>query len=49
MIEAVTVEDRTGYGITYNLGTKKGRRIYYGSLIFAGILVIGTYSKYDKI
>lgn len=38
---AVTVEDRTGYGITYNLGTKKGRRIYYGSLIFAGILVIG--------
>ena len=39
---AVTVEDRTGYGITYNLGTKKGRRIYYGTLIFAGIIVIVT-------
>lgn len=39
---SVTVEDRTGYGITYNLGTKKGRRIYYGSLIFAGIIVIGV-------
>ncbi len=39
---SVTVEDRTGYGITYNLGTKKGRRIYYGSLIFAGIIVIGA-------
>ena len=39
---AVTVEDRTGYGITYNLGTKKGRRIYYGSLIFAGIIIIGV-------
>ena len=38
---SVTVEDRTGYGITYNLGTKKGRRIYYGSLIFAVILIIG--------
>ena len=39
---SVTVEDRTGYGITYNLGTKKGRIIYYGSLIFAGIIVIGV-------
>lgn len=39
---SVTVEDRTGYGITYNLGTKKGRRIYYGSLIFVGIIVIGA-------
>ena len=39
---AVTVEDRTGYGITYNLGTKKGRRIYYGALIFAGIIIIGV-------
>lgn len=38
---SVTVEDRTGYGITYNLGTKKGRRIYYGTLIFSGIIVIG--------
>lgn len=39
---SVTVEDRTGYGITYNLGTKKGRIIYYGTLIFAGIIIIGT-------
>lgn len=39
---SVTVEDRTGYGVTYNLGTKKGRTIYYGSLIFAGIIVIGV-------
>lgn len=39
---SVTVEDRTGYGITYNLGTKKGRIIYYGSLIFAGIIIIGV-------
>lgn len=39
---AVTVEDRTGYGIAYNLGTKKGRRIYYGSLIFVGIIIIVT-------
>ena len=39
---SVTVEDRTCYGVTYNLGTKKGRTIYYGSLIFAGIIVIGV-------
>lgn len=46
---SVTVEDRAGYGITYNLGTKKGRRIYYGSLIFAGILVIGITGSLIRI
>lgn len=39
---SVTVEDRTGYGITYNLGTKKGKRIYYGTLIFSGIIIVGV-------
>lgn len=39
---SVTVEDRTGTGVTYNVGTKKGKIIYYGSLIFAAILVIAV-------
>lgn len=38
---SVTVEDRTGYGITYNLATKKGRIIYYGSLLFVAVLIMG--------
>lgn len=40
----VSVPDRTGYGMTYNLGTKKGRLIYYGNLTFAGILLLGLTS-----
>ena len=35
------VEPRVGYKSTYNLGTKKGRRIFYGTYIFAAILIIG--------
>ncbi len=31
------VEPRVGYKMTYNLGNKKGRRIFYGSYIFAAI------------
>lgn len=36
------VEPRVGYKMTYNLGNKKGRRIFYGSYIFAAILIIGV-------
>lgn len=36
------VEPRVGYKMTYNLGTKKGRRIFYGSYIFVAILLIGV-------
>lgn len=36
------VEPRVGYKMTYNLGTKKGKRIFYGSYIFVAILLIGV-------
>lgn len=35
------VEPRVGYKMTYNLGSKKGRRIFYGTYIFTAILLIG--------
>lgn len=35
------VEPRVGYKMTYNLGSKKGKRIFYGTYIFTGILLIG--------
>lgn len=35
------VEPRVGYKMTYNLGTKKGRRIFYGMYIFVAILLVG--------
>lgn len=36
-----TVEKRIGYGYTYNLATRKGKAITYGSLIGAAALILG--------
>ena len=38
----VSVEPRIGYKAVYNLATKKGRIIEYGSWIFAAVVLIGV-------
>lgn len=37
---SVMVPDRAGYGMTYNLGNKKGKFTFWGMLLFALIIVI---------
>ncbi|WP_438433005.1 DUF5808 domain-containing protein [Gorillibacterium sp. sgz500922] len=38
---AVFVEDRSGFGTTVNLGTKRGRAVLWGSLGASAVLVLG--------
>ena len=37
---AVMVPDRAGYGMTFNIGNKKGKRIFFGILFFALIVIM---------
>ena len=37
----ILVEKRVGYGQTFNIGSKKGKLLYYGTTTAVGLLVLG--------
>jgi hypothetical protein len=41
--QRILVEKRVGYGQTLNIGTKKGRILYYGTMIGVGALIVGLF------